>query len=69
MLFFIIFGIIISNMVGFNPVLAVNNIVEVENKFIGLKREKLLITSISFSSVDGLTTLKLCNVKELPILA
>lgn len=62
-------GVDFSVNVGFNPVLAVNNIVEVENKFIGLKREKLLITSISFSSIDGLTTLKLCNVKELPILA
>ena len=57
-----------SVTVGFNPILAVNNIVEVENNFTGLKREKLLITSISFGSADGLTTLKLCNVKELPFM-
>lgn len=61
-------GVDFNVTVGFNPVLAVNNVVEVENDFIGLKREKLLITSISFGSADGLTTLKLCNVKELPFM-
>ena len=45
--------------VSFNPILAVNNIVEVENDFIGLRREKLLLISISYSSPDGLMSLKL----------
>lgn len=52
--------------VGFNPVLAVNNIVEVENDFVSLKREKLLITSLSYASPDGIMSLKLCNTSELP---
>lgn len=52
----------------FNPLLAVNNICEVENKFLGLEREKLLITSISFTSSDGQMQLKLCNTKELPFI-
>lgn len=55
-----------SANVGFNPILAVNNICEIENDFLELKREKLLITSISFSSSDGLMSLKLCNAKDLP---
>lgn len=55
-----------SCVVGFNPILTVNNICEVENDFIGAKREKLLITSISFGSSDGSMSLKLCNTKDLP---
>lgn len=55
-----------SCVVGFNPILTVNNICEVENEFIGAKREKLLITSISFGSGDGAMSLKLCNTKDLP---
>jgi len=52
--------------VAFNPLLIVNNIIEVENDFLGLQREKLLLTSISYSSEDGLMSLKLCNTKDLP---
>lgn len=55
--------------VGFNPILAVNNIVEVENEFLNLQREKLLITSISYSSGDGLMSLKLCNTGDLPFIS
>jgi hypothetical protein len=55
-----------SCTVGFNPILTVNNICEMENDFIGAAREKLLITSISFSSGDGTMSLKLCNTKDLP---
>ena len=57
-----------SCVVGFNPILTVNNICEVENDFIGAKREKLLITSISFGSSDGSMSLKLCNTKDLPFI-
>lgn len=53
-------------VVSFNPILTVNNIVEIENDFIGLRREKLLLTSISYSSPDGSMSLKLCNTSELP---
>ena len=55
-----------SCTVPFNPILTVNNIVEVENDFIGLRREKLLLTSLSYSSPDGMMSLKLCNTSELP---
>lgn len=58
-----------SCVVGFNPILTVNNICEVENDFIGAKREKLLITSISFGSSDGSMSLKLCNTKDLPFVS
>ena len=57
-----------STSVGFNPILMVNNICEVENEFLGLTREKLLITSISFNSSDGLMSLKMCNSKDLPFI-
>ena len=55
-----------SCMVGFNPILTVNNICEMENDFIGATREKLLITSISFNSSNNTMSLKLCNTKDLP---
>ena len=54
--------------VSFNPILTVNNICETENDFLNYHREKLLITSISFSSGDGLMSLKLCNTKDLPVM-
>lgn len=55
-----------SSSVSFNPILTVNNICEVENDFLSFKREKLLITSISFSSGNGLMSVKFCNTKDLP---
>lgn len=55
-----------SSTVSFNPILAVNNICEIENDFIGLEREKLLITSISFSSASGEMSVSFCNTKDLP---
>ena len=55
-----------SCVVSFNPVLAVNNICEIENEYVGLKRDKLLITSISFTSETGEMSVSLCNTKDLP---
>ena len=52
--------------VSFNPILNVNNICEVENDFLGLKREKLLISSISFSSSDHVMNLSCVNTRDLP---
>lgn len=57
-----------STETSFNPFLTVNNIVEVENKQLDLKREKLLITSISFSSQTGNMELRLCNINDLPFM-
>ena len=52
--------------VSFNPILNVNNICEVENDFLNLKRDKLLISSISFSSSDSLMTISFVNTNDLP---
>lgn len=52
--------------ISFNPLLTVNNICEVEDKFLDLNREKLLITSISFSSESGLMSVQFCNTASLP---
>ena len=52
--------------VSFNPVLTVNNICEVEDQFLGLKRNKLLITSISYTSENGQMSISFCNTEDLP---
>ena len=59
-------GVDFTCSVAFNPILVVNNICEVENSFLQYKREKLLITSISYNSQDGLMSLRLCNTSDLP---
>lgn len=51
---------------GFNPALSVNNICEVENAFLGMEREKLLINSITINSSDGTTSLSVANTSDLP---
>ena len=55
-----------SSNVSFNPVLEVNNLVEVDNDFLNYHRTKLLITSISFTSDTGLMSVSFCNVTDLP---
>lgn len=52
--------------ISFNPILTVNNICEVENAELKMKREKLLLTSISYSSGNGLMSVKFCNTNDLP---
>lgn len=54
--------------VSFNPILTVNNICEIENQDMSLGREKLLITSISYSSPDGLMQINFTNTKDLPFI-
>ena len=61
-------GVDFSTSVGFNPLLAVNNICEVESSNENLRREKLLLTSISFTSEDGIMQLNLCSTKDLPFI-
>ena len=55
-----------SSAVSFNPILTVNNICEIEDDFLDLKREKLLINSISFSSESGQMSIQFCNTSDLP---
>ena len=52
--------------VSFNPILTVNNICEVEDQFLDLKRNKLLITSISYTSENGQMSVSFCNTEDLP---
>lgn len=61
------FAITFNSTVNFNPILTVNNICELEDEFLNLKREKLLITSISFTSDSGQMNISLCNTSELPM--
>lgn len=59
-------GVQFSCNVSFNPVLTVNNLIEVEDEFLDLKRESLLINSISFSSDSGQMSISCCNTSDLP---
>ena len=59
-------GVQFSVSVSFNPILTVNNLCEVEDEFLSLQREKLLITSISYNSKDGKISLSCCNTSDLP---
>lgn len=51
---------------SFNPLLVVNNICEVEDEFLNMTREKLLITSVSFSGENGQMSIQMCNTSSLP---
>ena len=59
-------GVNFECSVSFNPILTVNNLCEVEGEFLKLKRETLLITSISYSSESGEMSVKFCNTDDLP---
>lgn len=61
-------GVDFTSNVSFNPILTVNNICEVENPDLNFKREKLLITSISYTSDTGLMSVNFCNTMDLPFL-
>lgn len=55
-----------SCSVSFNPILNVNNLCEVENSFLNLRRDRLLITSISFSSGNSQMSINCTNTQDLP---
>lgn len=55
-----------NSTISFNPILAVNNVCEIEDNYLKLKREKLLITSISFGSATGEMSVSFCNTSDLP---
>lgn len=52
--------------VSFNPILTVNNLCEVENSFLNLQRDKLLISSISLTSDSGEMQVNFANTQDLP---
>ena len=60
----------LNSQVFFNPLLSVNNIVTcTDTDDFDLRRERFLIQSISFSlGYDGLMSLSLTNLKDLPFL-
>lgn len=60
-------GVSFSMTVSFNPILTVNNLCEVEDSFLQLRREKLLITSISYTAENGQISLSCCNTSDLPV--
>jgi len=59
-------GVDFSCTVSFNPVLTVNNLCEVEDHFLELQREKLLIVSLSYTSGNGEMSVTFCNTTDLP---
>ena len=61
-----IVGVQFSTTVAFNPILTVNNLCEIEDEFLNLRRDKLLITSISYTSDSNSMSVEFCNTMDLP---
>lgn len=57
----------LNSNVFFNPLLGVNNLVTYTDEFYGLRRDRFLIQSISFSlNYDGMMSLSVSNINNLP---
>lgn len=57
----------LSSSVFFNPILTVNNLITYTDDFFSLKRERLLLQSVSFSlDYNGLMSISASNIKNLP---
>ena len=57
----------LTSNVFFNPLLEVNNLVTYTDEFYGLRRDRFLIQSISFSlNYDGMMSLSVSNINNLP---
>ena len=57
----------LSSNVFFNPILTVNNLITYTDDFFSLKRERLLLQSVSFSlDYSGLMSISAANIKNLP---
>ena len=54
--------------VPFNPLIIVNNYVEITNKDLGLKRKRFIVNSVAFNSGNASMTLSVSNVDNLPML-
>lgn len=55
-----------SCMIPYNPLLVVNNIIEVENTDLNLRRSKYLINSISYTSGSATMSIEISNLTSLP---
>ncbi len=61
-----ILGVQFSATVSFNPFLTVNNLCEIEDEFLSLRRDKLLISSISYTSDSNSMSVEFCSTMDLP---
>lgn len=57
----------ISNTISFNPILSINNLVNITDKAYNMKQDRVLINSLSFSlDYGGQMTINSVNIKDLP---
>ena len=57
----------LNSTVFFNPLLTVNNLVTYTDDFFSLKRERLILQSVSFSlDYSGTMSISASNIKNLP---
>ena len=54
--------------VPYNPLLVVNNIVEVENKDLNMKRERYVVENISYTSGSSTMQIEISNITNLPLI-
>ena len=54
--------------VPYNPLLMVNNIIEVDNKELNMKRERYIINGISYTSGSATMTIDIANITNLPLI-
>ena len=52
----------------YNPLLSVNNIIEITIKKLKIERKRFLINSISYASRDSAMVIGITNIDELPII-
>lgn len=52
----------------YNPLLSVNNIIEITIKKLKIERKRFLINSISYVSRDSAMVIGITNIDELPII-
>lgn len=57
-----------SIQVVFNPLLTVNNLLEIENEDLLMKREQYIINNINFNSGSGMMSVEIANLSNLPII-
>ena len=50
----------------YNPLLVVNNIIEVENVDLNLRRNKYIVNAISYTSGSATMSIEISNITSLP---
>ena len=54
--------------VPYNPILMVNNVVEIENTELHMKRNRFLINGVSYTSGSAVMQIDISNITNLPII-